>query len=426
MQADSQSAWATPHTIEASTHLSLGGFESDGQGLILGEFGGRYLRDDGGDPVLLIGPCRSGKSSGVIIPNLLSQTGSVVVNDHRGDAYHATAAWRSTFSEIIYFDPLSNQSHRYNPLAAVAHGIYRLLDVSAIANALIPPTSLRAWADGSTCYSRRLLFATILYLLDRAAPGSPPTLNEVADFLQDPSRSIPETLDLLRSDEYPQVSKTAQDCLALSEEKRSEVWTSAVKALAFFRQPTVSRATSTCDFGVSDLRHASRPVSLYLVMAPWAQDQLRPLWHMILGQMLKHLSASRAAASHPLLLMFDDLQSLHHMPFLEASLPDLAARGIKMVLSVQKMDHLYQHYGAETVIPMHCGAKLAFCPMITTADQAFLGHDLGQQSELIEQALLLVLPAQTLPIRAQRVSYFDDPNCSARLAPAPPPMPRFS
>jgi type IV secretion system protein VirD4 len=50
-------------------------------GLFLGALGGSYLRHDGPDHVMAFAPTRSGKGVGLVVPTLLSWTGSAVIHD---------------------------------------------------------------------------------------------------------------------------------------------------------------------------------------------------------------------------------------------------------------------------------------------------------------------------------------------------------
>jgi hypothetical protein len=46
------------------------------RGIVLGQAHGRYLRQDGPEHALMVAPTRSGKGIGVVVPTLLSWTGS--------------------------------------------------------------------------------------------------------------------------------------------------------------------------------------------------------------------------------------------------------------------------------------------------------------------------------------------------------------
>jgi type IV secretion system protein VirD4 len=45
-------------------------------------------------------PTRSGKGVGLVIPTLLSWTGSAVIHDIKGENWQLTAGWRAQFSHV--------------------------------------------------------------------------------------------------------------------------------------------------------------------------------------------------------------------------------------------------------------------------------------------------------------------------------------
>lgn len=90
--------WAT------SGELVRAGLHNDA-GVFLGRFRGRYLRHDGPEHVMAFAPTRSGKGVGLVVPTLLSWTGSTVVHDIKGENWQLTAGWRSRFSHALLFNP---------------------------------------------------------------------------------------------------------------------------------------------------------------------------------------------------------------------------------------------------------------------------------------------------------------------------------
>src|SRR2546430_16897520 len=79
-----------------------------------------YLRHDGPQHVLAFGPSRSGKGVGLVLPTLLSWTGSCVVNDIKGENWALTAGWRrqALHGACLKFDPTAapGSAARYKPL----------------------------------------------------------------------------------------------------------------------------------------------------------------------------------------------------------------------------------------------------------------------------------------------------------------------
>src|SRR3546814_17275026 len=84
-------------------------------------------------------PTRSGKGVGLVVPSLLSWTGSVVVHDIKGENWTLTAGWRARFSHCLLFNPTDARSARYNQLMEVRKGPAEVRDAQNIAAILVDP-----------------------------------------------------------------------------------------------------------------------------------------------------------------------------------------------------------------------------------------------------------------------------------------------
>src|SRR3546814_6781340 len=92
--SDLSARWARRREIErAGLHRDAGVF--------LGRLEGQYLRHDGPEHVMAFAPTRSGKGVGLVVPTLLSWTGSAAIHDIKGENWQLTAGWRSPFSHEI-------------------------------------------------------------------------------------------------------------------------------------------------------------------------------------------------------------------------------------------------------------------------------------------------------------------------------------
>src|SRR5690554_3834918 len=101
--------------------LARHGFRSR-SGIVVGRKGGRFLTFGGNEHVLVEAPTRSGKGTGIVIPNLLTWQGSVVVLDVKRENYNASAGFRNAHGQSVYlFNPTDRQGRtaRYNPLAYI-------------------------------------------------------------------------------------------------------------------------------------------------------------------------------------------------------------------------------------------------------------------------------------------------------------------
>ncbi|WP_425411574.1 type IV secretory system conjugative DNA transfer family protein [Niveispirillum irakense] len=227
------SRWATRREVEGA-----GLFRP--AGVFLGRLGGRYLRHDGPEHVMAFAPTRSGKGVGLVMPTLLSWTGSAVIHDIKGENWQLTAGWRARFSHSLLFNPTDPRSARYNPLLEVRKGPDEVRDVQNIADILVDPEGALERRNHWEKTSHSLLVGAILHVLYAEEEK---TLARVATFLSDPRRSFAHTLRRMMATNHlgtpdkpivhPVVASAAREVLNKSENERSGVLSTAMSFLAF-------------------------------------------------------------------------------------------------------------------------------------------------------------------------------------------------
>jgi hypothetical protein len=84
-----------------------------------------------------------------------------------------------------------------------------------------------------------------------------------------------------------------------SENERSGVLSTAMSFLGLYRDPTVAATTAACDWRITDLVDADRPVSLYLVIPPSDISRTKPLVRLILNQIGRRLTERLSASAIP-------------------------------------------------------------------------------------------------------------------------------
>ena len=438
------------------------------RGVVLGLFDDAYLRHDGPEHILAVAPTRSGKGVGLVVPTLLTWTGSAVIHDIKGENWQLTAGWRSRFSTCLLFDPTNPRSTRFNPLLEVRRGENEVRDVQNIADILVDPEGARDRRDHWEKTAHALLTGAILHVLHAETEK---TLNRVATFLADPARSIERTLRIMLSTNHlgtdaapvvhPVVASVARELLNKSENERSGVVSTAMSFLGLYRDPIVAAATERSDWRIADLIDAARPVSLYLVVPPSDISRTRPLVRLILNQIARRLTeklqALRGAAPSKdrLLLMLDEFPALGRLEFFETALTFLAGYGVRAFLVAQSLNQIEKAYGPNNAILDNCHVRVAFAPndertarrlsdaLGTMTEQRaqrnLAGHRLSPwlshlavSSQETPRALMtpgevLQLPADaalllvsgTPPIRARKLAYYRDRNFTSRCLPPP-------
>src|SRR3546814_546872 len=134
-------------------------------GVFLGRHKSAYLRHDGPEHIMAFAPTRSGKGVGLVVPTLLSWTGSAVIHDIKGENWQLTAGWRARFSNALMFNPTDLTSARYNPLLEVRRGPNEVRDVQNIADILVDPEGALEKRGHWEKTSHSLLVGAILHVL---------------------------------------------------------------------------------------------------------------------------------------------------------------------------------------------------------------------------------------------------------------------
>jgi type IV secretion system protein VirD4 len=436
------------------------------KGPVLGLYRGRYLRHDGPEHVLAVAPTRSGKGVGLVVPTLMTWTGSVVVHDIKGENWQLTAGWRATFSHCLLFDPTHPFSTRFNPLWEVRRGYQEVRDVQNVADILVDPEGARERRDHWEKTAHALLTGAILHVL---YAESEKTLARVASFLADPSRSILRTLRIMLTTNHlgtedvpvahPVVASVARELLNKSENERSGVVSTAMSLLGLYRDPIIAANTASSDWRIADLMAAERPVSLYLVVPPSDIARTKPLVRLILNQIARRVTETLepvGAQRRQLLLMLDEFPALGRLDFFESALGFLAGYGVRAVLVAQSLNQIDKAYGVNNAILDNCHVRVAFAPndertarrlseALGTATEirrhrnvsgsrlsAWLPHLTMSEQEtprpLLTPGEVLQLPADEAlvlvsgapPIRARKLQYYADRNFLVRCLPAPP------
>ena len=134
-------------------------------GALLGQWRDHYLRHDGPEHVLCFAPTRSGKRVGLVVPTLLTWSGSAIVHDIKGENWTLTAGWRARFGRVLLFDPTNAASAAYNPLLEVRRGEWEVRDVQNIADVLVDPEGALERRNHWEKTSHSLLVGAILHVL---------------------------------------------------------------------------------------------------------------------------------------------------------------------------------------------------------------------------------------------------------------------
>jgi type IV secretion system protein VirD4 len=446
--------WAETREVREA---SLLGYD----GVLLGRWRDHYLRHDGPEHVLCFAPTRSGKGVGLVVPTLLTWSGSAIVHDIKGENWTLTAGWRARFGRVLLFDPTNAASTAYNPLLEVRRGEWEVRDVQNIADVLVDPEGALERRNHWEKTSHSLLVGAILHVL-YAEPDK--TLAGVANFLSDPRRPIEATLRAMMTTTHlgergvhPVIASSARELLNKSDNERSGVLSTAMSFLGLYRDPVVATVTRRCDWRIRDLVEEAAPATLYLVVPPSDISRTKPLVRLILNQIGRRLTEELEPKRrrHRLLLMLDEFPALGRLDFFESALAFMAGYGLKSFLIAQSLNQIEKAYGQNNSILDNCHVRVSFATndertakrvsdALGTATEMramknyaghrlspWLGHLMVSRQETARPLLTpgevmqlpndeeLVLVSGCQPIRAKKARYYEDAELKARILPPP-------
>jgi len=451
----------------AKSDLQKAGLLKD-EGVFLGRWKDKYLRHSGPEHVLAFAPTRSGKGVGLVIPTLLSWTGSAVIHDIKGENWELTSGWRGSFSNCMRFDPTDASSSRFNPLMEVRKGASEVRDVQNIADILVDPEGSLERRSHWEKTAHALLVGVILHVLYAEKDK---TLSGCAKFLSDPSRTFEKTLGVMLKTKHVEhssgkhsvhlvVAGAARELLNKSENERSGVLSTALSFLGLYRDPVIAEVTSVSDWQISDLTRSNRPMSLYLVVPPSDLSRTKPLMRLVLNQIGRRLTESMPESERRnILLMLGEFPALGRLDFFESALAFMAGYGVRAYLIAQSLNQIEKAYGPNNAILDNCHVRIAF----STNDERTakrVSEALGSKTELRSQknytghllapwlshmmvsrqetqrALMtpgevmqmspadeVVMVSGTPPILAKKLRYFQDRNFTVRVMPPTKEMP---
>ena len=455
-------------------------------GIVIGKHKGEILRFPGQQFVLLSAPTRSGKGVGVVIPNLLTYSGSVVVLDIKQENYNITAGYRRDVlqQQSWLFNPFAEErnpdtgapaprTHRYNPLSSITDGVFRVGDILAIGNAIWPTGGKDAfWNDNA----RNLFLAIVLFLSelndrrqkDAALPEYPVTMGEV--LRQSSGRgtglSVKKYLQGL-VETYPWLSSECLDALtnflSASDDVLASILSTFNAPLTIWRNPVVDAATSQNDFDLADVR--TRPMSVYIGITPDHLEDAKLLVNLVFSQLVnlntKQLPQDNPSRyRYPCLLLMDEFTAIGKVNILAKAVSYIAGYNLRLLPIIQSLSQLESVYGREdarTFVTNHA-MQILFAPreqkdaneyseMLGTFTEKGVSESRSKQildpkgsSESIsDQKRALMLPQElkelgqwkeivllenTKPILCDKIRYYDDPAFTSRVMEPPvvPPL----
>ncbi|GLQ46128.1 hypothetical protein GCM10007862_11790 [Dyella lipolytica] len=356
------------------------------EGVIIGKHGRHFLYLGGLQHIIMTAPTRTGKTTSIAIPVLLTYQHSMVVMDLKGELYQVASGHRQAEGQVIYkFAPYAEdgRTHRFNPFLCVSRDPrVRVSEIQTIGAILYPddPNKDPFW----TAQSRTAFFgfASLLYenwdaMIQRDIPLDPNTDAAFPSFERiyrlssgdgdggDPKEVIKQWLSDRSFISEP--TRTALSGLVgLAGETFSSVIASMQEPLQQFISPILAAATNASDFDVATLR--KRPTTIFVVIPPAKLGEssklLNIFFSMVVGQNLKVTPQEDKTIKHQVLLLMDEFTAMGRVGVLSERISITAGYWVRDLTIIQSNSQLRSTYGADAAqnyVTNHA-ASIVFTP----------------------------------------------------------------
>lgn len=434
--------------------------------ILVGKKNGRYLTYGGYQFVILAAPTRSGKGVGIVVPNCLNYSDSLVVLDIKGENFDITSGFRAKHGQKVYlFAPFDEAgvTHRYNPLEYISDDpAQRLGDIDAIGTALYSGGNQndKFWSENAKDLFRGLC----LFVLERK--DLPKTFGEILRQASGKGKPLKEYIfeELKKAQDtgHP-FSNACIDCLnrvlSNSENTLAGIVATFGTPLLIFQNPRVDLATSANDF---DLREVRRELmSIYFKMPPNKLKEGSVLVNLFFDQLLnlntRVLPSQNKTLKHQCLVLLDEMTSIGKVAMIAQAVSYMAGYNMRLLTIIQnksQLEDVYGKAGALTLLSNHA-LMVMYAPSPTVQSDAqeyseMLGYETvksrsrtssmqSSSTSTSDQRRALMLPQEIRelgqtreivslenckPILCDKIRYYEDPDFTCRAHLPPPSIPK--
>jgi type IV secretion system protein VirD4 len=330
-----------------------GGPDGRGLGVYLGRGAEGWAWSGREHSTLVLGPSRSGKTSSLIVPNVIAAPGAVLSTSTKADVFRQTFSARKRRGWCALFDPSGTVDappgiHRigWSPVAAASEwdGALRIADAMVRTARGGGQGMLGSGPDGHWTERASALLAPLLHAA--ALDGEP--MRTVLRWVDrhDGSRA----LDVLASGSDASRDLAADvlaGILTTDEREQSGIWSTTSGVLGAYRS-TTALATTEPPYLEPDL-FCSGSHALYVCAPGTHQQLLAPLVVGMVSQVrdAAYRRARDGVVTPPVLLALDEAANIAPLPDLPSIVAEGAGQGLLTLACLQDLSQARARWGAE-------------------------------------------------------------------------------
>jgi type IV secretion system protein VirD4 len=324
-----------------------------------------FLASYGQTFVMLAAPPGSGKTVGVVTPNLLSYPDSVVVNDPKFENWNTTAGFRAAAGHKVYrFSPERLETHRWNPLTQLSRDpLYRLGQIRTLAGVLFVsdnPKNQEWYNKAANVFS-----AILLYLMETPEmPVTLPQAYEVGSLGTGIGVWAQQAIEQRSAGPNALSVETLRELNGVFEasKNKSSGWSTTVDilrdVLSMYAEKTVAWAVSADDIDFTKLR--KERISIYFCVTGNAIKKYGPLMNLFFTQAIQqntdvmpeqggHCADGSLILKHQVLFVIDEIAVMGRIEIMEMAPALTRGAGLRYIIIFQGKDQLRSErtYGKE-------------------------------------------------------------------------------
>jgi type IV secretion system protein VirD4 len=333
-----------------------------GNGITLGFLGCRVLQSPAEDNVLVLGVQRSGKTSTVVVPTLLSWVGTAVATSTKEELVRLTARHRATLGGISVFAPLDRDTAWISELGL------RPVSWNPIAS-ITDCGSAAELADHFTAEGKRSGAAHWYLSASSLITG----LAVLAKERKADMGMVMTTLNRTSQADYVDLSKLLEDARAADlllahsitpDREAGSVASTARSSLGLWVDERVRSATASSEDELDLDQFLVRPNTLYLVAPAEEAERCRPLFSALVATLLRKATLRArtlgGVLSPRLLLALDEAANFARIPRLAGYASSGPGQGIQLLLCFHDLAQIEGAYGRDEMRTVwnNCRARL--------------------------------------------------------------------
>jgi type IV secretion system protein VirD4 len=391
--------WLNPQTLIDSDFWQFGAGK-----LFLGAWGEHLLGIDDNRHLLTVAGSRAGKGTSVIIPNLLTYEGSVLVLDPKGENASLTAERRGKGRgikrgglghEVYVIDPFKiadvNEEYRagFNPFDFLDPKSPNFIDdCDSLADALIvaePSKTNDHWNS-----SARLTLRGFIAWVAIDDDPKKRSLNELKRLLYlPPEMEDGAGLDDVLADmiEAPEIAygipaDTAGMLLGMGQDERGSVFSTVRQNIAFLSSPPMAECLASGQRTIDLEKWKFGGKSVYLCLPAGRLHRHNRFFRLFVNLLLSAIERDKRQPDLPAIMILDEMHVLGHMSALETGVGLLAGYGVRIWSIWQDLSQLKHLYRERWETFMGNAGILQFFGLNDLTTLEYVSKRLGESSML--------------------------------------------